>query len=222
MIPQPITFSLRYLTVMLHPEILNSAQQELLPLVGKFGREYYLVGGTAIALYLGHRRSIDYDLFKKARLQRKKNLDVIQASGYSYQVLFNTDGQMNLVVNGVKLTFFQYEFDVKPVSDFQGVVKLPSLLDLAAMKAYALGRRSKWKDYVDLYFLLKEHFSIDEISARAEIIFGELFSTKMFRVQLSYFEDVDYSEEVEYLVPNPPSNLDIQTFLTEVSTEILG
>ena len=63
MIPQPITFSLRYLIVMLHPEILNSAQQELLPLVGKFGREYYLVGGTAIALYLGHRRSIDYDLF---------------------------------------------------------------------------------------------------------------------------------------------------------------
>ena len=126
MIPQPITFSLWYLTVMLHPEILNSAQQELLPLVGKFGREYYLVGGTAIALYLGHRRSIDYDLFKKARLQRKKNLDVIQASGYPYQVLFNTDGQMNLVVNGVKLTFFQYEFDVKPVSDFQGVVKLPS------------------------------------------------------------------------------------------------
>lgn len=156
MIPQPITFSLGYLTVMLHPEILNSAQQELLPLVGKFGREYYLVGGTAIALYLGHRRSIDYDLFKKARLQRKKNLDVIQASGYPYQVLFNTDGQMNLVVNGVKLTFFQYEFDVKPVSDFQGVVKQPSLLDLAAMKAYALGRRSKWKDYVDLYFLLKE------------------------------------------------------------------
>ena len=90
------------------------------------------------------------------------------------------------------------------------------------MKAYALGRRSKWKDYVDLYFLLKEHFSIDEISARAEIIFGELFSAKMFRVQLSYFEDVDYSEEVEYLVSNPPSNLDIQTFLTEVSTEILG
>lgn len=79
---QPIIFSLWYLIVMLHPEILNNAQQELLPLVGKFGREYYLVGGTAIALYLGHRRSIDYDLFKKARLQRKKNLDVIQASGY--------------------------------------------------------------------------------------------------------------------------------------------
>lgn len=161
---------------MLYPEILNNAQKDLLPLVGMFGREYYLVGGTAVALYLGHRRSIDFDLFKKAQLKRKKNLDVIQASGFPYQVVFNTDGQMNLVVNGVKLTFFQYEFDVKPVTSFEGVIKLPSLLDLAAMKAYALGRRSKWKDYVDLYFLLKGHFSIDEISSRAEEIFGELFT----------------------------------------------
>ena len=205
---------------MLHPEVLNKAQQDLLPLVGKFGREYYMVGGTAIALYLGHRRSIDYDLFKKAPLKRKKNLEIIQDSGFPYQVVFNTDGQMNLVVNGVKLTFFQYEFDVKAVTDFQGAIKLPSLLDLAAMKAYALGRRSKWKDYVDLYFLLKDRYSIDEISARAETIFGELFSSKMFRIQLSYFEDVDYSEEVEYLIPNPPSNQEIQTYLTEVSTEI--
>lgn len=179
-----------------------------------------MVGGTAIALYLGHRRSIDYDLFKKAPLKRKKNLEIIQESGFPYQVVFNTDGQMNLVVNGVKLTFFQYEFDVKAVTDFQGAIKLPSLLDLAAMKAYALGRRSKWKDYVDLYFLLKDRYSIDEISARAETIFGELFSSKMFRIQLSYFEDVDYSEEVEYLIPNPPSNQEIQTYLTEVSTEI--
>ena len=206
---------------MLHPEILNNAQKDLLPLVGKFGREYYLVGGTAIALYMGHRRSIDFDLFKKAQLKRKKNLDVIQASGFPYQVVFNTDGQMNLVVNGVKLTFFQYEFDIKPVTNFEGIVKLPSLLDLAAMKAYALGRRSKWKDYVDLYFLLKGHFSIDEISSRAEEIFGELFSAKMFRVQLSYFEDVDYSEEVEYLISEPPTNQEIQSYLTEVSTEIL-
>lgn len=206
---------------MLHPEILNEAQEGLLTLVSKFGREYYLVGGTAIALYLGHRRSIDYDLFKKTQLKRKKNLEMIHASGFPYQIVFNTEGQMNLVVNGVKLTFFQYEFDVKPVTAFKDVIKLPSLLDLAAMKAYALGRRSKWKDYVDLYFLLKDHFSIDEISSRAEVIFGELFSAKLFRVQLAYFEDVDYSEEVEYLIPNPPSNQEIQTYLTEVSTEIL-
>lgn len=206
---------------MLHPEILNNAQTTLLPLVTKFGKEYYLVGGTAIALYLGHRRSIDFDLFKRAQLKPRKNLEVIQSSAFPYQVVFNTNGQMNLVVNDVKLTFFQYEFDVKPVTDFQGVIKLPSLLDLAAMKAYALGRRSKWKDYVDLYFLLKDHFSIDEIASRAEGLFGELFSAKMFRIQLSFFDDVDYSEEVEYLISELPSNQEIKSYLTEISTDIL-
>ena len=206
---------------MLHPEILSDTQQRLLPLVAQFGKEYYLVGGTAIALYLGHRRSIDFDLFKKAPLKRKKNLGVIQASGFPYMVAYNTAGQMNLVVSGVKLTFFQYEFAIKAVTSFEGIIKLPSLLDLAAMKAYALGRRSKWKDYVDLFFLIKEHFTIDEISARAEEIFGELYSDKMFRVQLSFFDDVDYSEEVDYLIPDPPTNEEIRQYLITISTDIL-
>ena len=179
------------------------------------------MGGTAITLYLGHRRSIDFDLFKKAPLKRKKNLDTIQASGFPYQVTLNMDGQMNLIVSGVKLTFFQYEFDVKAKTSFDGIVKLPTLLDLAAMKAYALGRRSKWKDYVDLYFLIKNVFSFDEIAARASEIFGELFSDKMFRIQLSYFDDVDYSEEVEYLIPDPPTNEEIKAYLVGISTEVL-
>ncbi len=52
---------------------------------------------------------------------------------------------------------------------------LPSraLLDLAAMKAYAMGRRSKWKDYVDLYFIIKDHFSIDQIAK--PLLSGENF-----------------------------------------------
>ena len=63
---------------MFHKEILSNKQTELLPLVSEFKREYYLVGGTAIALYLGHRRSIDFDLFKYAPLNRKKNLEKIE------------------------------------------------------------------------------------------------------------------------------------------------
>ena len=97
---------------------------------------------------------------------------------------------------------------------------MPDLLDLAAMKAYALGRRSKWKDYVDLYFLLKERFTLDAICHRANEIFGNLFSDKLFRSQLSYFEDVDYSEKVEYMIPNPPTEEEIRNFLIQVSTEI--
>ena len=47
----------------MHLEILNKEQKELLPILSQFKREYYLVGGTAIALHIGHRESIDFDLF---------------------------------------------------------------------------------------------------------------------------------------------------------------
>ena len=205
---------------MFHKEILNENQIELLPLIGEFKREYYLVGGTAIALYLGHRRAIDYDLFKFSVLNRKKNLDKIQSLGFKPIVTWNVADQMNLIVNDVKLTFFQYPFQIKSNNVFDGIVRIPDLLDLAAMKAYALGRRSKWKDYVDLYFLLNDKFTLGEISNRATEIYGDLFSDKLFRSQLSYFEDVDYSEEVDYLIPTPPTEEEIKNRLIAISTTI--
>lgn len=205
---------------MFHKEILSDKQTELLPLIGEFKREYYLVGGTAIALYLSHRRSIDFDLFKYTPINRKKNLDRIQSSGFTTLVTWNVSDQMNLVVNDVKVTFFQYPFQINAKRVFENVICLPELLDLAAMKAYALGRRSKWKDYVDLYFLLKEKFTIGEISQRAVEIYGDLFSDKLFRSQLSYFEDVDYTEEVDFLVALPPTEEEIKRYLIEVSTAI--
>ena len=87
------------------------------------------------------------------------------------------------------------------------------------MKAYALGRRSKWKDYVDLFFLIKYHFSISEISEKANELFKDMFSEKLFRAQLSYFEDIDFSEQVEYVVPSVPED-EIKTFLIEAATDI--
>lgn len=74
---------------------------------------------------------------------------------------------------------------------------IPDLLTLAAMKAYALGRWSKWKDYVDLLFILESHYNIDQISKRASEIFKDGFSEKMLRVQMVYFKDIDYSEAIE-------------------------
>ena len=201
----------------MHKEVLSDSQLDLLPLMAKFRREYYLVGGTAIALHIGHRRSIDFDLFKLSRINNKKNLDKIVSGGFAHQVTRRVEEQMNLIVNGVKVTFFQYPFSIQTEADFENVFRLPSLLTLAAMKAYALGRRSKWKDYVDLYFLLKGYYSLAEVTGRAGEIFGELFSEKLFRAQLSYFDDVDYTEDVEYLVEDPPSNDEIKRFLTQVS-----
>lgn len=205
---------------MFHNAILNEKQVELLPLISEFKREYYLVGGTAIALYLGHRRSIDFDLFKFAPLNRKKNVEKIRQYGYEPLITWNVADQMNMVVNDVKLTFFQYPFQIKANNVFEGQIHIPELIDLAAMKAYALGRRSKWKDYVDLFFLLKEQFSFETISQRANAIYGNMFSDKLFRSQLSYFEDIDYTEEVEYMIPNPPTENEIKDFLIKVSTSI--
>lgn len=202
----------------MHSEILNDQQTQLLPLMAQFRREYYLVGGTAIALYIGHRRSIDFDLFKFSAINHKRNLDKLAATHFEHIVTRRVSEQMNLVINDVKVTFFQYPFPVEPVNRFDKYFRIPPLLQLAAMKAYALGRRSKWKDYVDLYFLLTEHFTITDVSACATQLFGELFSEKMFRSQLCYFTDIDYTETVEYLIPNPPTDKTIQNVLTEIAT----
>ena len=202
----------------MHKEILSEKQQELLPLIRQFSREYFLAGGTAVALLIGHRRSLDFDLFKFSSVNHKRNIDKIAGSRLPYEVTWREAGQMNVTVGDVKITFLEYPFSVAGAGKFEDIIKVPELIDLAAMKAYALGRRSKWKDYVDLYFILKNYFSIDQISAKASEIFDQLFSEKLFRMQLNYFEDIDYSEQIEYVdVPVPEQ--EIRAFLTEKASD---
>jgi hypothetical protein len=203
----------------MHKEILSNDQLELLPLLKEFKREFYLVGGTAIALHIGHRRSIDFDLFKPKSFNAKKIIQKLDTHHLKYKVTRNVSEQLNVIISDVKFTFFEYPFPVKPEIKFEEYIKIPSLLDLAAMKAYALGRRSKWKDYVDLYFILKKHYSINQISQRADEIYGQMFSEKLFRAQLCYFKDIDYAEEVEYLIL-AVSEFEIKNFLTEQATDI--
>ena len=123
------------------------------------------------------------------------------------------------MINDVKVTFFQYPFEINPIEKFEKYFRIPSLLELSAMKAYALGRRSKWKDYVDLYFILTGYYSISEISECASKIFGELFSEKLFRSQLCYFDDIDYTEQVDYIISNPPTDDTIKQKLTEFAMQ---
>ena len=202
----------------MHKEILSDKQLKLLPLIRQFSREYYLAGGTAVALHIGHRRSIDFDMFKYSFVNHKKNIDKISGTKLPYEVTRRIAGQMNVTVAEVKITFLEYPFPINAEIKFANTIRLPDLIDLAAMKAYALGRRSKWKDYVDLYYILKEYYSIVEISRRATEIFGQLFSEKLFRAQLSYFDDVDYTETVDFLIPQF-SDDEVRRFLTEKSLD---
>jgi hypothetical protein len=204
----------------MHTQIFNSNQAALLPLVKQFRKEFYLVGGTAIALHIGHRRSIDFDLFKFNPLKPKKIIETIAASNHPYVVTRRVTEQLNATVHNVKFTFFQYPFEINADKKLDDVLRMPALLDLAAMKAYALGRRSKWKDYVDMYFIVKNHYTIHQISERSTDIFGQLFSEKLFRAQISYFDDIDFSETVEFIA-EPVSENTIKDFLTEAAIDFL-
>lgn len=200
-------------------DILNEAQTNLLPTISKFKREYYLVGGTAIALQIGHRESIDFDLFKEKSLRKSEIFKKIQQDKYHIIHGYEDYNQLNLVINDVKFTFFQFPYKVESVKEIKGIIKMPDLLTLSAMKAFALGRRAKWKDYVDLYFLLKHHFSVDEIIAKAKQLFKVEFNEKLFKMQLSFFKGINYDEEVVYIVKNPPTDQEIKDFLINVSLD---
>ena len=203
----------------MHLEILSAQQRELLPFIAQFKRSFYLVGGTAIALHIGHRHSIDFDLFTSKKLNKSSIRKSVFELPYGKKTLFCDVDQAHFYINEVKLTFFQYHYPVKHSEMFEDIISLPSLLSLAAMKAFALGRRAKWKDYVDLYFMLKDYFAIKEISMEAERIFGQLFSEKLFRLQLAFHKDIDYSEPVEYLPGFEVSDQEIKDFLIDKSLQ---
>jgi len=184
----------------MHSKVLTQEQRELLPLIKSFSNDYYLVGGTAIALHIGHRRSIDFDLFTEGDIKRKSIRNMIKKSGFVVEkLLYEAFDQIHLIVNSVKITFFSFPHEIIHPIDLDGIIGIPTLLDLAAMKTYALGGRAKWKDYVDLYFILKDHHSLAEISNRAADIFASYFNEKLLREQLCFFDDIDYSEKVEYV-----------------------
>lgn len=164
----------------MYREVLNQKQLKLLPFLKFFRKDFFLVGGTAMTLYLGHRKSVDFGLFIGKKFSRKLILKKIRESKLKINsVLVDNEDEYTIVLNGVKFTFLFYPFVVNAEHSFEGFVKLPALVDLAAMKAYALGRRATLKDYVDMYFVLKKHVSFAEIVKRAKKIF-ENFLMKSF------------------------------------------
>ena len=182
----------------MHEEILTNEQKHLIPLVESFSEDFFLVGGTAIALQIGHRRSIDFDMFTHEPFDNGKIRRKISRATKTFSVLRDETGQYTLNIRGVQFTFFHYPY-VVPCGKRWGSVKMPDLLTLAAMKVFALARRAKWKDYVDLYFIFSKHHSVGEVVDQAKKLFGNEFNEKMIRAQLAYFEDINYSEKVNYL-----------------------
>ena len=203
----------------MHREILTAKQNELLPYLKLFRRKYYLVGGTAIALHIGHRRSIDFDLFSSTRLNKKDIREKLTRFPCKISRISEDTDQIHFLINEIKFTFFHYPYKIDHPLTLGQYISMPSLLSLSSMKAYAIGRRAKWKDYVDLYYIIKDFHTVEEISSEAARNFGELYSEKLFREQLAFHKDIDYSEPVEFLTP-APSEQEIKRFLIDRAIDI--
>jgi len=205
----------------MYRDILSDSQKELFPFLKQFGKDFCLVGGTAIALQIGHRRSIDFDMFRSQAFHSLKIKRKIAESGFTNQIIHEESDQIHFLVNGVKLTFFSFGFEIHPVIRLDNIIKMPDLLELSAMKAFAIGRRAKWKDYVDMYFILKYHYSLSTIVSKSNELFKNVFSEKLLRQQLCYFDDMDFSEEVEFMPGFEVKKEEVMNFLIHCSTEPL-
>lgn len=201
----------------MHEEILNSSQKTLLSFLKSFSKDFGLVGGTAIALHIGHRQSIDFDLFSGKEFDNFSLQRSILRKKKIQQVFVDQMGEYTILIDGVKITFFQYPFPLEFLETLDGFLPMADLLTLSALKAYALGRRAKWKDYVDLYFVMKDFFSLQNIVKKAEEIFREQFNEKIFRIQLAYFKDLDFSENIIYMKGYEREDAIIQKSLVEHS-----
>ena len=180
-----------------------------------FSENYYLAGGTAVALYLGHRISGDFELFTRKNIYRYRIRKQLEKTGYTIDYLiYESADQLHLTIDSVNMSFFSFPYKVCAGLWFERTIQLPDLLSLAAMKAFLLGRRATWPDYVDLYFLLRDHFTLKQIIEKADDLFETSFSEKLFRRELSCFNNLDHRQPIKYLVSFPPTH-EVQRFLRD-------
>jgi len=161
---------------------------------------FYLAGGTALALQVGHRVSVDFDLFSPSGISKQLLAKVEKVfAGSKINVAQNSSDELTVFVDGVKITFLRYPFGVyKNFVETDGL-KILAPETIALTKAYTIGRRGSYKDYVDLYFLLSgEYTTLENILQDCQKIYSDAFSDRLFLEQLVYMKDID-EIEIRYL-----------------------
>lgn len=148
--------------------ILTDSQQtvlELLSLIGE-ARTFYLAGGTALALFLGHRRSNDFDFFRAKEFVPQDLLSALRETG-DVEVLQEAAGTLTVGLRGVPVSFFRYDCPLlRPLHESPWGLPLADPEDIAAMKLAALSGRGSRKDFVDLYFYAREIVPLRQILDR--------------------------------------------------------
>lgn len=177
--------------MILHYDILDQNRIEFLSLLRSFKEKFYLAGGTGLALQIGHRNSIDFDFFTPDHFDTisfyTDLLDIFKEKKIT-KTLEDKDS-LNIVVNGdFKLSFLRYPYALLDKCIEEENFKVASLNDIACMKLSAITSRATWKDYIDLYFILKQ-ITLSELLEKMRQKMPDLDQNLVLK-SMVYFKDV--------------------------------
>jgi hypothetical protein len=160
--------------------------------------EFQLVGGTSLALQIGHRESIDIDLFGSGELEELEVSEFLSTQG-KVQILKKSKNILIYVVDGVKVDLVNYIYPwLNPFISLENF-RLADPRDIAAMKLNAISGRGSKKDFIDVFFLLKKYSLADMIG-----FYNQKYrdgSEFLVLKSLTYFGDADAEDTPKMLLP---------------------
>lgn len=176
----------------MYQKVINKRTERLLATLTRssFIKDFYLGGGTALALQYGHRKSVDLDWFNRKGFDTaklKKDLAKID------KIVIDSEEKntLNSVLAGVKLSFFSYPYRLLfPLLEWNKI-KIADWRDIACMKLDAVSSRGSKKDFIDLYFILHK-LSLDKLLKLFEKKYKNIGFNKLHILKsLVYFVDAD-------------------------------
>lgn len=175
----------------IHLEILDKSRQTIFYKLSSFKNLGYLAGGTGLALQIRHRKSVDFDVFINKPVNNYLRLKAKKVFGDSLFYVNTTDQISFTTPENVNVTFVWYIYPPLSPPTATPSISLASIHDIIADKAYTIGKRAAWRDYVDLFLLLKKEIvTLDKTVLLAKKKFTGEFNEALFLEQLSYFKDV--------------------------------
>lgn len=178
----------------MHLEILDPKRKKFLSKLGflkKYG--FYMAGGTALALQISHRTSLDFDFYTEKRFDARKLREQFDKKFKKVQEIYIAEDALGLDVDGIKMSFFRYSYRLIRSYIQMGDICLASKEDIAAMKILAISQRGKRRDFIDIYFLIKE-FGLREIIEFTKEKYP-MFNIYVGLQGLLYFKDADEDSE---------------------------
>lgn len=156
---------------------------------------FYLAGGTALSLQIGHRRSYDLDFYTQKDFNGKELARTIHNRfGRDLQSSKSALNTLSVKIKNTEISFFQYSYKlIRKTINYRSIL-VASKEDIAAMKIDAIIGRGTKRDFADIYFLLKE-FGLKKIIELTKIKYGKLFNEQNCLYALRYFKDAEVSQK---------------------------